>query len=189
MKIISGKFGGLKINIPKKLPIRPTTSVCRHALFNILTNLITFDGIKVLDIFSGSGFFGYECASRGAEEIDFLEKNYNCVKFIKSTSLKLKINHKVFSKNFFNFSNNFTNTYDLVFADPPYLFDKIKYQNIINCVISNCLKNNNSIFVLEHYKKNTFIENNHLFNEKSYGDSKFSFFKKKAGYNPLFVNL
>ena len=181
MKIISGKFGGLKINIPKKLPIRPTTSVCRHALFNILTNLITFDGIKVLDIFSGSGFFGYECASRGAEEIDFLEKNYNCVKFIKSTSLKLKINHKVFSKNFFNFSNNFTNTYDLVFADPPYKFDDNKYQTIINYALNNCLKNDKGIFILEHYKKYSFSENNNLFDERSYGDSKFSFFKKKSG--------
>ena len=76
MKIISGKFGGRTINIPKKLLIRPTTSICRHALFNILTNLISFDHIKVLDLFSGSGFFGYECASRGAKQIDFLEKDY-----------------------------------------------------------------------------------------------------------------
>ena len=43
MKIISGKFGGRTINIPKKLLIRPTTSISRHALFNILTNLISFD--------------------------------------------------------------------------------------------------------------------------------------------------
>ena len=181
MKIISGKFGGRAINVPKKLPIRPTTSICRHALFNILNNLIAFDNIKVFDVFSGSGFFGYECASRGAKQIDFLEKNYDCVKFIKSTSLKLEINHTVFFKNFFNYSHNFTRTYDLVFADPPYVFDNNKYQNIINCITSNCLKNDNSIFILEHYKKNTFTQNNHLFDERSYGDSKFSFFKKKSG--------
>ena len=100
MKIISGKFGGRTINIPKKLLIRPTTSICRHALFNILTNLISFDDIKVLDLFSGSGFFGYECASRGAKQINFLEKNYDCVKFIKDTSLQLEIDHVVFSKTF-----------------------------------------------------------------------------------------
>ncbi len=181
MKIISGKFGGRAINVPKKLPIRPTTSICRHALFNILTNLISFVDIKVLDIFSGSGFFGYECASRGAKQIDFLEKNYDCVRFIKATSLKLEINHNVFSKDFFKFAENFTNTYDLIFADPPYKFDNDKYQSIINYVLNNCLKNEKSIFVLEHYKKNNFIENNHLFDERIYGDSKFSFFKKKSG--------
>ena len=179
MKIISGKFGGRTINIPKKLLIRPTTSICRHALFNILTNLISFDHIKVLDLFSGSGFFGYECASRGAKQINFLEKNYDCVKFIKDTSLKLEIDHVVFSKDFFKFTENFTNIYDLVFADPPYKFDNNKYQILINCVLDNCLKNNDSIFILEHYKKHTFLENDHLFDERSYGDSKFSFFKKK----------
>tara|TARA_B100001027_G_C16231139_1_gene314619 strand:- start:181 stop:729 length:549 start_codon:yes stop_codon:yes gene_type:complete len=181
MKIISGKFGGRSINIPKKLLIRPTTNICRHALFNILTNMISFDDIKVLDIFSGSGFFGYECASRGAKQIDFLEKNYNCIKFIKATSLKLKINHTVFSKDFFKFVENFTNTYDLVFADPPYKFDDNKYQTIINYALNNCLKNDKGIFILEHYKKYSFSENNNLFDERSYGDSKFSFFKKKSG--------
>ena len=181
MKIISGKFGGRALNVPKKLPIRPTTSICRHALFNILTNLISFDDIKVLDTFSGSGFFGYECASRGARHIDFLEKNYDCVKFIKATSLKLEINHTIFSRDFFQFSENFTNTYDLVFADPPYKFDDYKYQTIISYVLNNCLKNDNSIFILEHYKKYIFTKNNNLFDERSYGDSKFSFFKKKSG--------
>ena len=34
---------------------------------------------------------------------------------------------------------------------------------------------------LEHYKKHTFVENDYLFDERSYGDSKFSFFKKKSG--------
>ena len=56
MKIISGNSEEELLNIPKKLLIRPTTSICRHALFNILTNLISFDHIKVLDLFSGSGF-------------------------------------------------------------------------------------------------------------------------------------
>ena len=145
--------------------------------------------LKCLIFFQDLVFFGYECASRGAKQINFLEKNYDCVKFIKDTSLQLDIDHVVFSKNFFKFTENFTNTYDLVFADPPYKFDNNKYQILINCVLNNCLKNNDSIFILEHYKKQTFVENDHLFDERSYGDSKFSFFKKKAGYNPLFVNL
>ena len=76
---------------------------------------------------------------------------------------------------------NFTNTYDLVFADPPYKFDDNKYQTIINYVLNNCLKNDNGIFILEHYKKYSFSENNNFFDERSYGDSKFSFFKKKSG--------
>ena len=185
MRIISGNFRGKKILLPKDKKTRPLRDSLKESIFNIIEHspLINFkfENSKVLDLFSGSGFFGYECASRGAKQIDFLEKNYDCVKFIKATSLQLEINHVVFSKNFFKFTQNFTNTYDLVFADPPYKFDNNKYQSLINCVLYNCLKNNESIFILEHYKKHTFVENDNLFDERSYGDSKFSFFKKKSG--------
>ena len=54
--------------------IRPTTDRVRETLFNILNNKISFDGIKVLDLYAGSGSLGLECFSRGATEIHFVEK-------------------------------------------------------------------------------------------------------------------
>ena len=54
MRIISGEFGGLRINIPKNLPIRPTTDMAKEGVFNTLNNLINLESTNVLDLFSGS---------------------------------------------------------------------------------------------------------------------------------------
>ena len=75
LRITSGKLKGRFINVPKSNLIRPTTEKVRQTVFNILNNKISFDGIKVLDLYSGSGALGFESLSRGAEEIHFVEKN------------------------------------------------------------------------------------------------------------------
>ncbi|MCG6961153.1 RsmD family RNA methyltransferase, partial [bacterium BMS3Abin03] len=76
MRIISGIYRGRLINVPKSDLIRPTTDRVRETLFNLLSNIIEFEDIKVLDIYAGSGSLGLECLSRGANEIHFIEKNY-----------------------------------------------------------------------------------------------------------------
>ncbi len=76
MRIISGEFKGRLIKVPDSKLIRPTTDRVRETLFNLLNNRIDFQGIKVLDLYAGSGSLGLECLSRGAEEIHFVEKNY-----------------------------------------------------------------------------------------------------------------
>ena len=66
MRIIGGLLKGLRLNPPKNLPVRPTTDLAKEALFNILQNQLTFDGLRVLDLFSGTGNISLEFASRGA---------------------------------------------------------------------------------------------------------------------------
>ncbi len=64
MRIIGGDKGGLRINISKKLKLRPTTDRSKEALFNILNNRIDFTDITVLDLFSGTGNISYEFSSK-----------------------------------------------------------------------------------------------------------------------------
>ena len=61
--------------MPKSELVRPTTERVRETIFNILNNKISFEGIRVLDLYSGSGALGFECLSRGANEVHFVEKN------------------------------------------------------------------------------------------------------------------
>ena len=77
MRIISGKFKGRRIKISKGLPIRPTTDIAKESLFNIISNRINLNGLKVLDLFSGSGMMGLEFISRGSRVIfvDLSEEN------------------------------------------------------------------------------------------------------------------
>ena len=99
MRIISGEYKGRFINVPKSNLIRPTTDRVRETLFNLLNNMIDFNGIKVLDFYSGSGSLGLECLSRGAKEVHFVEKNFviykNLCENIKS--LNVETQTKIFN--------------------------------------------------------------------------------------------
>lgn len=75
MRIISGIHKGRKINLPNKLPVRPTTDKAREGLFNILENRINLKEINVLDLFSGSGIISFEFCSRGVKNITSVDKN------------------------------------------------------------------------------------------------------------------
>ena len=83
MRIISGNNKGKRINVPKNLPIRPTTDQSKEAIFNIIHNKYDFKNIKALDLFAGSGNISYEFSSRGANHVTSIDNNHNCVKFIK----------------------------------------------------------------------------------------------------------
>lgn len=124
MRIISGELGGRLINVPKSDLIRPTTDRVRETLFNLLNNIIDFNGIKVLDIYSGSGSLGLECLSRGAAEVHFVEKNFVIYRNLEQNikSLNVETHCKIFKMpaiKLSSFSNH--EQYDLILADPPFL--------------------------------------------------------------------
>ena len=76
MRIISGKWRGKQLVQPPQNVTRPTTDRVREALFSILLSRIgSFDGVRVLDAFAGSGALGLESLSRGASHVVFAEKD------------------------------------------------------------------------------------------------------------------
>ena len=81
MRIISGSLKGRKIMAPGNLPVRPTTDVSKEALFNILDNTYELEGLRVLDVFSGTGNISLEFISRGVVEVISIDANYNCISF------------------------------------------------------------------------------------------------------------
>ena len=76
MRIIAGEYRGRTIKFPKSKLVRPTTDKNKEAIFNMLKQYVAFDGIKVCDIYAGSGSLGLEALSRGADEIHFVEKDF-----------------------------------------------------------------------------------------------------------------
>lgn len=78
MRIISGQFKGRRIEASNKVVARPTTDFAKEGLFNLLNNKIDFEGIRVLDLFSGTGSISIEFISRDCSEaiaIELSEKN------------------------------------------------------------------------------------------------------------------
>lgn len=75
MRIIAGRFGGRKLASPQDQSVRPTSDRVREAVFSILTSSMEhdFSGLRVLDLFAGTGALGLEALSRGASFAIFVD--------------------------------------------------------------------------------------------------------------------
>ncbi len=82
MRIIAGSHKGRVIHTPNNLPVRPTTDMAKESLFNILRNLVDFDGKSALDLFSGTGSIAFEFVSRGCGQVMAVDQNRNCSEWI-----------------------------------------------------------------------------------------------------------
>ena len=80
MRIIAGRHRGRALKAPEGLDVRPTSDRAREALFDILAHgrfadRPVFEDARVLDAFAGTGAFGLEALSRGADHASFIEKD------------------------------------------------------------------------------------------------------------------
>jgi 16S rRNA (guanine(966)-N(2))-methyltransferase RsmD len=177
MRIISGKYKGRRISPPKGLPVRPTTDMSKEALFNVLNNHFSFEGLKVLDLFSGTGNISYEFASRGSSPITSVDGDFGCVKFIKQVAAEYDFNIAATKSDVFKFLERNNATFDIIFADPPYALDQATFEKIVSVVFEKNTLNEDGMMVIEHSK---YTKLDHMINfsfKKSYGGSIFSFFE------------
>ncbi|MGB0998922.1 MAG: 16S rRNA (guanine(966)-N(2))-methyltransferase RsmD [Flavobacteriales bacterium] len=180
MRIIRGSLSRKRLKAPKNLPVRPTTDMAKEALFNILDNQYYFEDLKVLDLCSGTGNIAYEFASRGSEHIVAVDRDPNCVKFIKSTAEDLDLNAvlQVVQSDMFEFLEKSNQSFDLIFADPPYDFEN--YNTLVDAILESDQLNPEALVIIEHPKQTSF--DSHLFfeQERKYGKVHFSFFSKSS---------
>lgn len=80
-RIVAGAAGGRRLTVPLR-GTRPTTDRVREALFNVLTVRRDFDGLRVLDLYAGSGALGLEALSRGAASVLFVDSDRRAAEVI-----------------------------------------------------------------------------------------------------------
>ena len=177
MRIISGKYKGRRISPPKNLPVRPTTDMSKEALFNVLNNYFDFEGLKVLDLFSGTGNISYEFASRGSNNITCVDADFGCVKFIKQTASEYDFDIAAIKSDVFGFIDKCKSSYDIIFADPPYALDQKTFNKIVISIFEKELLNEDGMMVIEHSKYTKLDELINFSFKKVYGGSIFSFFE------------
>ena len=177
MRIISGKYKGRRISPPKGLPVRPTTDMSKEALFNVLNNHFSFEGLKILDLFAGTGNISYEFASRGSTPITSVDGDFGCVKFIKQVAAEYDFNIAATKSDVYTYLEKCKTSYDIIFADPPYGFDQKTFERIIELVFERELLNSDGMMVIEHSKYTKLDHMIHFSFQKSYGGSIFSFFE------------
>ncbi|PHR69370.1 MAG: 16S rRNA (guanine(966)-N(2))-methyltransferase RsmD [Lutibacter sp.] len=179
MRIISGKHKGRRLSAPKNLPVRPTTDMAKEALFNILNNNYYIDTLTVIDLFAGTGNISFEFASRGCEKITSVDSHYGCVKFIATTAKELDFAIDTIKSDVYKFLDKSSLKATVIFADPPYNFEKEQFERIVELVFKNNLLNDGGMLIIEHAKQTDLSENEHFSYSKRYGGNMFSFFEKE----------
>ncbi len=176
MRIIGGRLKGLRFNPPNNLPVRPTTDLAKEALFNILNNQLDFEGLKVLDLFSGTGNIAMEFASRNAEKVTAVDRDAKCIFYIKDMAVKHQLPEiTTYKADVFKFLELETEQYDLIFADPPYDLDKLP--QIPNAVFTKQLLVPGGLLIVEHPSYQNLSNQPNFSEKRNYGNTAFSFFK------------
>ena len=185
MRVIGGKFKGLKLIPPNDLGIRPTSDRLKEALFSILESKkynINIHNSSVIDICSGTGALGIEALSRGAKEVCFIDKDIKSIRIIQKNTSKLNINHedkifiKIIKDEVTKALQKIDSIYDIVLIDPPY------NTNIINETLQdlknyNLIKTHSYIFA-ESSNAEIFDFNGYeILDTKKYGKSKLTILK------------
>lgn len=176
MRIISGSCGGRTINPPKNLRARPTTDFAKENLFNVLGNVVDFEGIDVLDLFAGTGSISYEFASRGAASVTSVEINAVHYNFIRATAKTFGLTniHPV-KANVFLYLKSCAKKYDVIFSDAPY--DLEGSESVVDMVLDKGLLKEGGIFIFEHSKNKDFSSHPRFSRLRSYGSVQFSIFE------------
>jgi len=125
MRVVGGFLRGRRLATPKSDAIRPTTDRARESLFNIVEHGYpgSLEGVRVLDLFSGTGALGIEAISRGAAYCLFVEQDVAARALIRENveALGLQGCTRVFRRDATNMGPLGTlQPFQLVFADPPY---------------------------------------------------------------------
>lgn len=121
MRIIAGKWRGRRIEAPQGLSTRPTADRVRETLFSMLASRLgTFEGLRVGDLFAGSGALGLEALSRGAASATFVEIDPKATAAIRRNAEKLGAGERVRVIAGSALALPRSEPFDLIFADPPY---------------------------------------------------------------------
>lgn len=176
MRIIRGKYGRRRFDVPTNITARPTTDFARENIFNVLENLVDFEGLKALDLFAGTGAITFEFASRGCESVTAVEMAATQYSFIKKVIGQLKADN-IFAVrgDVFKFAEKTSQKYDIIFADPPYNLPN--FEEVPSLILNSKMLKEDTIVVIEHSKNFDFSDLPHFYQHRTYGSVNFSIFK------------
>jgi 16S rRNA (guanine966-N2)-methyltransferase len=125
-RVIAGIAGGRRLAVPPGTTTRPTSDRAREGLFaSLLSELGTFDGARVLDLYAGSGAIGLEALSRGADQVQLVESDPRAAAVIKANITAVGLAGATLAVDrverlLAHPPADRKNQFDLVIADPPY---------------------------------------------------------------------
>ena len=177
LRVLGGKYRSLLLQSPRGAQTRPTTSMLRKAVFDIVQS--TIEGSRFLDLFAGSGAMGIEALSRGAVHATFVENHKDALRCIKANlaALKLEKEAAIYSYDVFDVLKKLEKkgeVFDIIYADPPYHITSI-YTDLLKYLDQSRLLAKGGLLFLESLfpspLKNLELEHLVLIDQRRFGTS------------------
>lgn len=181
MRIITGKYKGKHFEVPRSFKARPTTDFAKENLFNVLRAYVDFEETRALDLFAGTGSITLELLSRGCPEVVSVERDRQHYAFVRAAvehciAGDADVRVRVLNADALRIIAKSTESFDLVFADPPYALRELS--ELPERVMASGLLKPGALFVLEHGKEHDFSSRPEFLEHRAYGSVNFSFFRK-----------
>jgi 16S rRNA (guanine(966)-N(2))-methyltransferase RsmD len=176
MRIIRGKYGRRRFDVPTNISARPTTDFARENIFNVLENFIDFEGKSALDLFAGTGAISFEFLSRECRDVTSVEKAATQYKFIKQVAQQLNVDNLTLIKgDALRFLETCGRRFDVVFADPPY--DMPGFAEVPEKILNSGAVGPGTVVIVEHSRVHDFSSLPHFYEHRAYGSVNFSIFR------------
>lgn len=177
MRIIGGNLRGLKLaEVGAGDPsahLRPTTDRVRETMFNLLINSlgIRLEGMRVLDLFAGTGALGLEALSRGAARVSFVDDGAAARALLRTNIEKARAmgSTDLWRRDATKLGVNRGPGYDLVFMDPPY--GKALGEAAIQSALEGGWLTNGALVIWEDSTPPTLPQGFELLDQRRYGDT------------------
>ena len=178
MRIVAGKYRNRRVDPPQGIEARPTTDFAKEGLFNVLQHSVPLEGIRVLDLFAGTGNLSLEFLSRGAVDVVSVEQDRKLFAFIQRTIAEIgEPGWRVVKDDVFKFLGGHRSKYDIIFADPPFHMEGT--ERIARMVFENALLAPDGVLIIEHHEKTDLSAVDGYIRNRKYGQIAFSIFGVK----------
>ncbi len=176
MRIIRGKYGRRRFDVPTNISARPTTDFARENIFNVLENIVDIEDATVLDLFAGTGAITFEFLSRECRSVTAVEKASTQYNFIRKVAQQLNEQNLTLIKgDALRFLETVSQAFDIVFADPPY--DMPGFAEIPSKILNSKAVASGTLVIVEHSKAHDFSSLPGFINHRTYGSVNFSLFR------------
>ncbi|MCW2748244.1 MAG: methyltransferase [Nocardioidaceae bacterium] len=175
-RIIAGTAGGRQLKTPPGAATRPTTDRVREALFSSLESSFgSLDGLRVLDLYAGSGAIGLEALSRGATSADLVERDKRTAALIRANAQGVGLAgatvHATTAEAYVK--NPPPQPFDIVFLDPPYELETALLESLLAALGADGWLAEDAMVIVERSKRGDFTwpaTIDHI-REKKYGET------------------
>jgi 16S rRNA (guanine966-N2)-methyltransferase len=161
-RVIAGEAGGRRLAVPDGRNTRPTSDRAREGLFATVSSIAgPLAGLRVLDLYAGSGAVGIEALSRGAEHVLLVESAASALRIMRANIEAIGLPGAVVVgdrvERFLSRGpgpapaalERGRDRYDIVFADPPYAMPATEVSNLLDMLTKHDWLASGALVVVE----------------------------------------